>query len=111
SGDRPMIRVLGRLQRVERRGMLGLPFEPGSEPGDRLVFGSAGAFNAEAISSVDALGRGRPAPVPLRRAQPIPAVADRDLLHHVLVSVPSVVELVEPANANTEFTVSTEDTV
>ena len=47
-----MIRVLGLLQRLQRRGVLVLPLEPCREPVQRLRLGGPGAFDAEGVAVV-----------------------------------------------------------
>src|SRR6185436_6521369 len=63
--DRTVIGLLRLLQRVERRGMLALPFEPHAQAGDRVGFGGAGALDAEGIAGVFAACARNPVAVTL----------------------------------------------
>src|SRR5207245_1115318 len=62
-GDRPVVRALRALQRIERGGVLVLPLEPARQPLDRLGFRRARAVDAKAIAAAGALGMREPSAV------------------------------------------------
>src|SRR5438045_162056 len=87
--NRPMIRALGALQILERRGVFGLPLEPLREPPHRVGLGGAGAFDPERIARVLAFGARGPAAVALDGDETIAAAADHDVCPRITTaSVP-----------------------
>src|SRR5262249_49690306 len=63
AGDRPMIRALGLLQRLERRRVLALPLEPAGQPRRGFLAGRGDALDAEVVAGVFADRAGDPAAV------------------------------------------------
>src|SRR5262245_37161462 len=82
AGNRPMIRALGPLQRLERRGMLVLPLEPARQAIECRRFGRAAAFDTERIVVVVAHGVREPLVVAFGRDQTISLVTHGNVFHN-----------------------------
>ena len=76
-----MIRTLGALQRLQRRGVFVLPFEPAHQPAAGRLSGRPGALDAERLAGIVAHRVGEPLAVALRRNETIGPVTERDLFH------------------------------
>src|ERR1700722_10943668 len=80
-GDRPVVRALRLLKRLQRGRVLVLPGQPPNQALDRGRVGLARAFDPESFACRGLLGAGDPFTVALDGHDPVLAVANADFPH------------------------------